>query len=199
MDRNLFQNTRLPDLEWWARLWPTPGETLRQLDVGAGESFVEVGSGDGYFALPAARIVDPAPVYAVDLDERLLADLERWADEQGIENVVAIHGDARELAALVTDPVDVVFIANTFHGVEAPDTFVEQAYDALAPGGRFVVVNWHARPREETTVDGVPRGPPTDLRLAPDVTRSLVTEAAPFCLRRRVDLPPHHYGLVFER
>ena len=199
MERNLFQNTRLPDLDWWARLWPTPGETLRSLGIAAGDALVEVGSGDGYFALPAARIVDPAPVYAVELDERLLADLDRWADEQSIENVVPVHGDARDLAALLPDLVDVVLIANTFHGVDDPASFVQQAYDALPPGGRFAIVNWHDRPREETTVDGVARGPPTDLRLAPEATTDLVVAAAAFRLVRQVDLPPHHYGLVFER
>lgn len=197
MDR--FQNTRLPDLDWWARLWPTPGETLRQLGVTAGDSLVEVGSGDGFFVLPAARIVDPAPVYAVELDERLLADLESWTDQQGIENVVPVHGDARALETLLPEPVGVVFIANTLHGVEDPAAFVRQAYEALQPGGRFVIVNWHDRPPEETTVAGNPRGPPADLRLSPNATADIVQAAAPLRKTRQVDLPPHHYGLVFER
>ncbi|WP_255197123.1 class I SAM-dependent methyltransferase [Halorarius litoreus] len=197
MDR--FQNTRLPDLDWWARLWPTPGETLRRLGVGPGDAFVEVGSGDGYFALPAARVVDPAPVYALDVDERLLTDLERWVERQGIENVVTVHGDARELAGTLPERVDVVFIANTLHGVEDPAAFVKQAYEALRPGGRFVVINWHDRPPAETTVEGKPRGPPADLRLSPNATVDIVRAVVPFRQVRQVDLPPHHYGLVFER
>lgn len=194
-----FQNTKPPDLDWWARLWPTPGATLRRLGVARGESLVEVGSGDGYFALPAARIVDPATVYALDIDEGLLADLETWADQQGIENVTPVHGDARELAANLPERVEFALVANTFHGVEVPAALVGQAYDALQPGGRLAVVNWHDRPREETAVDGVARGPPTDLRLSPEAMTDIVVDATDFRLERHVDLPPHHYGIVFER
>jgi ubiquinone/menaquinone biosynthesis C-methylase UbiE len=157
-----------------------------------------VGSGNGYFALPAARITDPAPVYALDVDEGLLADLDDIVAEQGIGNVETVRGDARSLTDHLPGVVDIVLIANTFHGVEATDTLVAEASDALAPGGQFVVVNWEDRPRETTTVAGEPRGPPTALRLSPEATERAVRDAAAFDLRRRVDLPPFHYALVFE-
>ncbi|WP_265108961.1 class I SAM-dependent methyltransferase [Halosolutus halophilus] len=197
MDR--FRNTGQPDWDWWGRLWPTPGETLRRLGVAAGDSLVEIGSGNGYFALPAARITDPAPVYALDLDETLLAELETIADQQRIENVVPVRGDARSLASHLPEPMDVCLLANAFHGIEDPTAFVEQVCTALETAGSFVVINWLPLPRTETTVAGDPRGPPTELRLSPAETRTLVDDAADFDRTRRVDLPPYHYGLVFER
>jgi protein-L-isoaspartate O-methyltransferase len=39
-------------------------------------SVAEVGCGSGYLALPAARIVEPESVYALDLDEELLGELD---------------------------------------------------------------------------------------------------------------------------
>jgi SAM-dependent methyltransferase len=197
MDR--FQNTRQPDWGWWGRLWPTPGETLRRLGLSSDDSVVEIGSGNGYFALSTARIVDPAPVYALDLDTRLLEELEHLADRNGIDNVVPVHGDARSLPDHVPDAIDTVLIANTFHGIESPAAFTEDVVAVLADGGRFVVVNWQDRPRETTTVAGEPRGPPTDLRLAPDETRAIVEGAADVTLSRHIELPPYHYALVFDR
>ena len=194
-----FQNTGQPDWDWWGRLWPTPGATLRRLGVESGDALAEVGSGNGYFTLPAARLTEPAPAYAVDLDGDLLAELASLADQQGIENVVPVHGDARDLADVLPEPVESVLVANTFHGVAEPAAVVREVADALAPGGRFVVVNWVDRPREETTVLGAPRGPPTDLRLAPSTTRRIVEDAADFETTRRVDLPPYHYALCFQR
>lgn len=197
MDR--FRNTRQPDWDWWGRLWPTPGETLRRLGLAAGDALVEVGSGNGYFALPAARVVEPAPVYALDLDGSLLDELAHLAERQGIENVVTVRGDARVLAEHVPEPVDACLVANTFHGVDEPATLVRESFDALAPDGRLLVVNWRDHPREETTVAGEPRGPPTELRQSPAETARLVRDAADCTLARRVDLPPYHYALVFER
>jgi len=95
MDR--FQNTKQPDWGWWGRLWPAPGETLRDLGLSAGDSVVEIGCGNGYFAIPSAHIVAPATVYALDLDAALLAELDTLADQQAIENLVTVEGDARNL------------------------------------------------------------------------------------------------------
>lgn len=194
-----FQNTGQPDWDWWGRLWPTPGETLRRLGVQSGDALAEVGSGNGYFTLPAARITAPAPVYALDLDDDLLSELVSLADQQAIENVVPVHGDARDLADILPGAVEAVLLANTFHGIEQPAEVVREVADVLEPGGRFVVVNWADRPREETTVLGAPRGPPTELRLAPSATRRIVEDAADFATTRQVALPPYHYALCFQR
>ena len=50
-----FQNTAQPDWDWWGRLWPAPGETLRELGLEQGMSVAEVACGNGCFALPAGR------------------------------------------------------------------------------------------------------------------------------------------------
>ncbi len=197
MDR--FSDTGQPDWDWWGRLWPTPGETLRTLGVSAGDSVVDIGSGNGYFTLPAARIVDPAPVYALDVDTELLTEVERLAERQSVENVVPVAGDARSLPEHLPEPVDVALIANVFHGIDNQPPFVHGTVEALAEGGRFIVVNWRDRSRSETTVDGEPRGPPTDRRLPPTETRAVIQGASNLSLLREVDLPPYHYALVFER
>lgn len=197
MDR--FQNTRQPDWGWWGKLWPTPGETLRDLGVETGDALVEIGSGNGYFTLPAARIVAQAPVYALDLDASLLAELEHLADQQAIDNVVPVQGDARSLTEHLPDTVDVALIANTFHGVDEPVPLLEEITDVLDETGRIIVVNWHDRPREKTTVAGEPRGPPPQLRLSPTETRDVVTDAVGVTATRQIDIPPYHYGLVFDR
>lgn len=197
MDR--FQNTGQPDWDWWGKLWPTPGETLRSLGIGPGQTLAEVGSGNGYFALPAARIVEPNPVYAVDLDESVLDELRQLADQHEIENVVTVQGDARTLASTLPEQVDTLLVANTFHGVANPEAFVHEISEALQPDGRFLVVNWHDRPRAETTVLDSPRGPPTELRLSPSETTAIVEATGAFTRARQVELPPYHYALCFDK
>jgi protein-L-isoaspartate O-methyltransferase len=196
---NRFQNTGQPDWDWWSRLWPTPGATLRDLGLASGESVAEVGCGSGYFALPAARIAESEPVYAVDLDETLLDELDELAEQQDIENVIPIHGDARNLTGVLPEPVTTLVVANTFHGVDDQSGLVEQAVEVIESGGRLIVVNWHERPRETTTVGGERRGPPTELRMTPGETEEAVLSAAPFERNQQVELPPYHYALVFER
>lgn len=197
-DVDRFPNARQADREWWSELWPDPGSVLADLGLDADESVADVGCGDGYLTLAIAETVAPAPVYAVAVDGTLLDEVEVGALERGIENVTTISGDARSLASLLPDPVDVVLVANTFHGVEAPAALAEQVSRSLSPGGRFVVVNWHDVPPEETTVLGEPGGPPAARRMTMEETRS-VGKTAGFRAIEEVDLPPYHYGIVFKR
>jgi predicted methyltransferase len=197
MDR--FQNTRQPDWDWWGRLWPSPGETLRTVGVESGVTLAECGSGNGYFALPAARITAPAPVYAMDIDTSLLEELSHLADQQAIENIRTIDGDARALSQQLPETVDVVLVANTFHGIDETTPFVQRVFESLRPGGQFVVVNWKDAPRETTRIAGEPRGPPAELRMSPAETEQSVLDATAATLEQTIELPPHHYALVFER
>jgi hypothetical protein len=68
----------------------------------------------------------------------------------------------------------------------------------LRPAGHFAIINWHQRPREETVILGEPRGPKTELRLSPQQTIDAV-ESSGLKLARLVELPPYHYGAVFEQ
>lgn len=197
MDR--FQNTRQPDWDWWGRLWPAPGETLRKAGIKSGDTVAEIGSGNGYFALPAAQIVAPEIVYAVDIDTSLLEELSHLADQQATENIRTIRGDARTLSEQLPESVDVVLVANTFHGIDATTSFVQQVVASLRPNGRFIVINWKDVPKETTRIGGEPRGPPTELRLSPEGTEQSVVDETAVTLEQTIELPPYHYALVFER
>ncbi len=69
-------------------------------------------------------------------------------------------------------------------------------YDVLKKGGRFAIINWYRRPREETTVLDQPRGPDTELRMEPEDVRAVV-EPAGFIFEKTVDVGPYHYGAIF--
>lgn len=190
-----FQNTGMPDWDWWSELWPDAEVVLRQVGLSQVDSLVDVACGDGYFTIPAARQVET--VFGVDLDPELLADLRAMADAEGVE-VTSIEGDARDLPDVLPERVEGALLANVFHGVDDRVGLVEAVAESLEPGGRFVVVNWDARPREETTVLGEPRGPPTAMRIAPEVTREAVA-AAGFDVVETVALPPYHHAVVADR
>lgn len=118
--------------------------------------------------------------------------------ESGIANASLVTGNAYNIASRVPAPVDYVFLANAFHGVPDQLRLAHAVRQTLKPAGRLAIVNWHQRPREETTVLGEPRGPRTELRMSPQQTIDIV-EPAGLKLLRIVEVPPYHYGAVFER
>lgn len=194
---SMFPATSMPDRDWWAALWPDPSNLLRALGVRAEMTVLDLCCGDGYFTAPLAKIVG-GRVYALDIDPEMIAQARDEAERQGVSVLQWIIGDARDTAPLIPEPVDFVLLANTFHGVPNKPTLARVVAEVLRPGGLFAIVNWHPRPREETTVLGVKRGPPTELRMSPASVQEAV-EPAGFSLSRLVEVPPYHYGAVFER
>ena len=192
-----FEGTGMPDPGWWEALWPDPAKVLRDVGVTPGMDVVDLCSGDGWFTLPLSRIA--RSVIAIDIDAALLeAAKVRVADRGGAPNCTFVEADAYNITKVVPDAVDHVFLANAFHGVPDNPRLARAVYDILKPGGLFAIVSWYARPREETTVLGEPRGPATELRMTPEQTIAGV-EPGGLKFRNHVEVSPYHYGVVFER
>jgi SAM-dependent methyltransferase len=191
-----FQATAMPDRDWWQALWPDPISVLEKVGIAAGMNVVDLCSGDGYFTVPMASIVGEGVVVAVELDEAMIAMARGEAERAEAGNIRFIQGDAMKLAELIDDAVDLVLIANTFHGAPDHTGLARSVRRVLKPLGAFVVVNWWPRPRKETVVLGKPRGPRTGLRFSPQQVAAWV-EPAGFELAAVEDLGPYHYGAVF--
>ena len=192
-----FEGTGMPDPGWWEALWPDPTKVLRDVGVTPGMDVVDLCSGDGWFSFPLAKMA--RSVIAIDIDAALLeAAKMRISERGGAPNCTFVEADAYDIAKVVRQPVDHVFLANTFHGVPDKPRLARAVRDVLKPGGLFAIVSWYARPREETTVLGEPRGPATELRMTPEQTIAGV-EPSGLKFRTRAEVSPYHYGAVFER
>ena len=64
----------------------------------AGALELEIGSGHGGFALAFARARPDRALVAIEQRRKFAADLAAKAARRGLENLIAIHGDARLLA-----------------------------------------------------------------------------------------------------
>jgi protein-L-isoaspartate O-methyltransferase len=191
-----FEGTEMPDAGWWEALWPDPTSVLRETGLVDGMAAVDLCAGDGWFTLPMARIA--RRVLAIDIDGRLLSIAEQRLAMAGLTNAAFRVADAYDLPKLVPAPVDFIFLANAFHGVPEHTRLANAVCAALAPGGRFVIVNWHARPREETTILDQPRGPRTGLRMTPEAVARVV-EPAGLIPVGVVPIPPYHYAAIFGK
>lgn len=186
----------MPTAGWWEALWPDPANVLAAVGVTPGLDVIDLCSGDGWFTLQIAKIA--RHVTAIDIDPNMLEVARHRLNESGVNNCDFVAGDAYDLPKLVRQPADFVFMANAFHGVPDRPRLARAVRAALKPGGRFAIVNWHPRPREETTILGEPRGPKTELRLSAQETTAAV-EASGLKRSRLVDVPPYHYGAVFAQ
>jgi SAM-dependent methyltransferase len=190
-----FEGTEMPIAGWWEALWPNPAGVLASVGLRPGMDVIDLCSGDGWFTLYIAKLA--RHVAAIDIDVNLLEVARHRLTESGATNCSFVAGDAYELARLWARQVDLVFLANAFHGVPDRPRLARSVAQVLKSSGRFAIVNWYPRPREETPVLGEPRGPRTDLRMSPEQTIRAVEEGG-LRLAEQVEIPPYHYGVAFK-
>ena len=191
-----FPATTMPDGDWWQALWPDPVKVLVEMGVQPGMAVVDLCCGDGLFTAPLAGIAET--VYAIDIDPAMLDRARALVAAGGTTNCHFFVADAMTFDAVMPEPVDYVFLANTFHGVPDQLGLARAVAAILKSQGQFGMVNWHRRPRVETVVLGQPRGPRTEMRIeARDV--AVIVEPAGLLLNRTIELLPYHYGAIFAK
>jgi SAM-dependent methyltransferase len=191
-----FVGTEMPTAGWWRALWPEPARVLEAVGLKRNMDVVDLCCGDGWFTWEMAKVA--RRVLAIDIDRTMLDVVRDRFIKAGTTNCELVEGDAYELTTLAGMLVDFVFMANAFHGVPDQPRLAQAVHKTLKSGGRFAIVNWHQRPREETTILGEPRGPKTELRMSPGQTIKSV-EAGGLLFAELVELPPYHYAVIFDR
>jgi len=120
--------------------WQKPDEVVALLGIGAGDRVADVGAGGGYFTFRFADAVgDLGRVYAVDVDDDLLAYLEDRVQEEGRANLSVVRG-AYDDPRLPDGEIDLVFLSNTYHHIQDRTAYFRRLLLDLAPNGRVAVV-----------------------------------------------------------
>lgn len=165
-----------------------PDEIIAAMGIEPGDTVVDLGAGTGYLIPKLSTAVGPeGAVLAADIEPKMLAFLDDAAKKEGWTNV-RTHASAPDDPRLEPGSVNAVVALNVWHHVGEREAYAKKLYDALAPGGRFVVVDFL---KEDT--EGF--GPPMEMRLvAEQVVRELT--AGGFETSIIEETMPRHYVVV---
>jgi ubiquinone/menaquinone biosynthesis C-methylase UbiE len=164
-----------------------------ELNLSPGITFLDLGCGQGNYALAVADRIGPAgTVYAVDLWDEGIAALKDRAARAGRTNLKPLVAGADQVP-LDNLSVDVAFMATVLHDLVEAGTAagaLAEAARIIKPGGRLTIV-------EFDKVDGPP-GPPRHIRLDAAEVEALV---APYGFRRQkiAKLGPYNYLMTFVK
>jgi ubiquinone/menaquinone biosynthesis C-methylase UbiE len=124
--------------------WQLPDRVLESLDIHAGDRVADIGAGDGYFTFRLARAVGPSgKVYAVEVDDALVAELEREAREAGHDNVVVVRGEYQD-PLLPDGEIDVALLCNAYHHIEDRVAYFDRLRSDLTPDARVALIDMKA-------------------------------------------------------
>jgi ubiquinone/menaquinone biosynthesis C-methylase UbiE len=169
------------------RQWQDPEEILSSIGLVPGMVFVDVGCGDGYFALPAARRVgQKGRVYAHDIDAAAVERLRQRAEQEGLDNLVTEVKEAEETVAC-KGCADVVFFGINLHDFHDPARVLSNAKKMLRPTGRLVDLDWKDQP--------MPFGPSPEKRFSIEKALTLIRSAGLRAVSVQ-DSGPYHYLII---
>ncbi len=113
---------------------------VARLGVGSGHRVLDLGSGDGTTALPAAQ--RGADVLGVDIARNLVAAGNRRAQEHGLDCLKFQEGDATNLLTLADKSFDRVVTIFGAMFAPKPQDVANELVRVTRPGGRIVMGNW---------------------------------------------------------
>lgn len=180
----------MPEPELWETFFDPP-KILTALGLSAEVSHaIEFGCGYGTFTIPTAQIIN-GQMTSLEIDEGMIDYTRRRAEAAKLSNVniIAIDFEAAE-NALSDECADYVMLFNILHG-DNPGYLLHEAFRLLQPGSPASLIHWNFDPE-------TPRGPPMTIRPKPNHLQQIVSEVG-FIVSEKIELPPHHYGFVFEK
>lgn len=119
-----------------------PTKCIAALELKGGEVIADLGAGSGYYTFRLApKVGEKGKVLAVDIEDKMLAELRKRIEKDKIANV-------ETLRCTETDPklpeggVDLVLMVDVYHELAFPYEVMMAVRKALKPGGRVVLVEF---------------------------------------------------------
>jgi putative heme-binding domain-containing protein len=167
-----------------------PDSLVNMLEIPAGATVAEIGSGTGYFTWRLAEKVGRnGKVFAVDVQQKMLDLTAETVKKHQLSNVQLVLGGDND-PHLPTASLDLVFIANAYHEFSDPEAIITAVNRALKPGARLVVIEF---------AEGHPFGPQDKAeRMTINQIRAEI-EPLGFELDRVLELLPIQHGLIFTK
>jgi SAM-dependent methyltransferase len=166
-------------------------EIMKALAFKAGERVADIGAGSGYFTIPVSRAVGPSGVVlALDIAPEMIEYLDFRLRALKVENV-RLHKVASDDPQLEPSSVDTILMIDTIHYVKDRIAYARKLRQALAPGGRLVIIDYIPKPTSER-----PWGPPPEQQI-PRERMDADMAAAGFAVIRAHEFLPEQYFVVY--
>jgi predicted methyltransferase len=130
--------------------WQHPERVIEALEIQPGDRVAEIGAGSGYWLPWLSEAVGPeGRVYAVEVDSKLVANLESFVADHELQNVEVILGAYHD-PRLPHESIDLAMTVLTYHHIEGRTEYFNRLQSALRPGGR--VAHLDDRPDAEPPI-----------------------------------------------
>jgi len=172
------------------RRWQDPEKILSEIGLESGATFIDIGCGRGFFAIPAAEIVGRnGRIYGVDTNPNFIEELKKRALQRGLYNLQLSSGKAED-TVLCEECADIVFFGIVLHDFDDPTKVLKNARRMLKPTACLINLDWK---KEHTNL-----GPPYERRFSETQAERMIKDAG-FIVELIKDTGLYHYLITAKK
>ncbi|MEO1010978.1 MAG: class I SAM-dependent methyltransferase [Bacteroidota bacterium] len=160
---------------------------LKNLHIAACDTLADIGAGSGYHVFQMAPLAHSGLVYAVDIQEEMLAAIRERKQETGQGNIALVKGGEKGVD-LPENSVDKVLMVDMYHEFSYPHEMILSIKKALKPNGKIYLIEYRV---EDDTVPIKRVHKMTEAQAVKEMA------AAGFTLEENLDNLPWQHCMVF--
>ncbi|MBT8314167.1 MAG: class I SAM-dependent methyltransferase [Maribacter sp.] len=162
---------------------------LRNMRISMGDMIADIGAGSGFHVFRMAPLVGDGRIYAVDIQDEMLAALRTRKQNGKFKNITLIKGN-RKSANLPENSVDKVLMVDVYHEFAYPFEMITSIKKALRPDGELYLIEYRGED---------PAVPIKRLHKMTEAQAVKEMQAAGMKLERNIDNLPWQHCMVFVK
>ena len=193
MDREIAHVMGFQGIDWLERSDREEEENtsklIKNMDIQPGDDIADIGAGSGYHVFRMAPLTENGTVYAVDIQDEMLASMKLRKEEGNIQNVNLIKGSTQSVN-LPENSVDKILMVDVYHEFDFPVEMVASMKKALRSDGKIYLIEYRG---EDRNVPIKPLHKMTEKQAVKEM------KAAGFKLQKNIGNLPWQHCMVFVK
>ena len=162
---------------------------LKNMDIKPDDTIADIGAGSGYHVFKMATMANKGLVYAVDIQDEMLAAINHRIETGKVNNVKAVKGCEKSVN-LSENSVDKVLMVDVYHEFSYPIEMIASIKKALRANGKIYLIEYRG---EDANVPIKKVHKMTQKQAVKEL------EAAGFILEKNSDNLPWQHCMVFVK
>jgi len=114
---------------------------INKIDVPPSAVIADIGAGTGYYSFKLALKVPAGKVYAVDIQDEMIAYLRKRKKELK-DSIVEVVKSTTRSPNLPDNSVDLAILVDVYHELEFPQEMLQAIKKTLKPGGKILLIEY---------------------------------------------------------
>ncbi|NNJ88324.1 MAG: class I SAM-dependent methyltransferase [Eudoraea sp.] len=160
---------------------------LLNMDIRTDDVIADIGAGSGYHVFKISPLLHGGQIYAVDIQEEMLAAINKRKEREQINNISLVKGSEKSVN-LPENSVNKVLMVDVYHELSYPAEMISSIKRAMKSGGKLYLIEYRGEDRSV---------PIKELHKMTEKQAVKEMKAAGLTLERNIDNLPWQHCMVF--